>query len=112
MNTFDYTSFYEKLQNDEEYGRKVADSKTAEELIPLLAEANLVVTSDEANEILAQVDHRINAGELDDELLEMVNGGLGLAYLGKCALCGGVAGIGFGILAVGLYYAYRKKYGY
>ena len=105
MTKLEGTRFVEVLMNDEEFARRAAEITTADELISLAAEADLVISPEDAEDIMQQVADK-RGGELSEEELENVSGGLG--YLATCAVFGGVAGVVFGLLVVGAYYLYRK----
>ena len=99
------TKFVEAMMNDEAFAERAAAVATPEELISLAAEADVDISSEDANTIMEQVT-TARSGELSETDLENVSGGLG--YLATCAVFGGVAGVVFGLIVVGAYYLYRK----
>ena len=110
MTQIETTKFLNAMQENEEYARRVAEAKDPDALAALFNEIGIDVSAEEAADYLNQAQARIDAGELDDEMLEAVNGGGAiLAYLGTCAAFGAGAGIVAGLIVVGLYYAYKKS---
>lgn len=109
MTNNDINRFLNEMQENEEYALRVAQAKTPEALAALFDEININISLEESAEYLAQAQAQLDSGELNEEMLEAVNGGFGLLYLAKCAAFGGAAGVVLGLVAVGLYYAYRKS---
>lgn len=108
MTTIDNQKFVAALSNDEAYALRVAEVTTPKALVELMKEKDITVTIEEAADLLRQAKEKMESDELDEEVLDVVNGGLG--YLATCAAFGGAAGVVLGLCAVGLYYAYRKNF--
>ncbi len=105
MTDLEGRQFVEAMMNDSSFAQRAAEITTPEELITLAKEVGVIISAEDASLIMTQVAEKRN-GELTDEELENVSGGLG--YLATCAVFGGVAGVVFGLIVVGAYYLYRK----
>lgn len=109
MTEMDTKRFLTAMQENEEYAIRVAEAKAPEELVALFREIGLEISAEEAADYMAQAKARMESDELDAEMLDAVNGGIGLGYLLTCAAFGAGAGIVLGLVVVGLYCAYRKS---
>jgi len=108
MTTIDNQKFIAALSEDESYALRVAEATTPEALVELMKEKDITVAVEEAADLFRQAKEKLKSDELDEEVLEAANGGLG--YLATCAAFGGATGVVFGLVVVGLYYAYRKNF--
>lgn len=109
MTEMENKRFLEKIQESEEYAIRVYEAKTAENLVALLKEIDIEISTELATEYMAEAKKDLEATELDEKMLDNVNGGLG--YLLTCLAFGAGAGVVAGLVVVGLYYAYRKYMG-
>jgi len=109
MTNLESTKFLTAMQENEEYAMRVAQAEAPEDLAALFKEIGIDITAEEAADLMAQAKAKLESGELDEEMLDNVSGGVG--YLLGCIIYGGVAGVVLGLVVVGVYYAYKKKFG-
>lgn len=109
MTTMETQKFLTEIQENEEYAIRVAQATAPEELAALFEELGIHITTEEAAEYMAQAKEKMGQCELDEEMLDAVNGGIG--YLLGCVLYGAGAGVVLGLVAVGVYYLYKKHFG-
>lgn len=108
MTNIDSQKFISAISEDVAYAKRVSEANTPKALADLMKEKDICISTEEAADLLRQAKEKLESEELDEDILDAVNGGLG--YLATCAAFGGGAGVVLGLVAVGLYYAYRKNF--
>lgn len=109
MTTMETEKFLTEIKENEEYAIRVAQATAPEELAGLFREIGIQITTEEAADLMAQAKEKLDSCELDEEMLDAVNGGIG--YLLGCIAFGAGAGVVLGLCAVGIYYLYKKHIG-
>ena len=84
MTNQELTFNFQQAMNDQNFVNLLAGAQTAEEAQKLFASRNIVFTLDEVKALGAALRNHAENGEIDDELLDQIVGGVALTTVATC----------------------------